>query len=75
MTVLRFHKQLYSSEALTAAMEAYESFATIRRSEEAEHLVVELTCREDQDESWVAGEFSNYVLGGTVDRTPEGSRS
>jgi hypothetical protein len=72
MTTLRFHKGLYSVEALSAAAAAFEPFAAIARKEEPEHFVVELTCREvSGDEAAMAGEFSNYVLGGTVDRAPQ----
>ena len=77
MMQLRFHKGLYSPEAIDAAIAAFDSFASFERSEQAEHLVVGLSCKQvDDDEAVMAGEFSNYVLGATVDRVkPEGQKS
>ncbi|MBI5537091.1 MAG: hypothetical protein HY898_30495 [Deltaproteobacteria bacterium] len=77
MMQLRFHKGLYSSEAIDAAVTAFEPFASFDRSEESEHRIIGLSCRQsDDDEAVMAGEFSNYVLGATVDRVkPEGQKS
>jgi len=77
VTQLRFHKGLYNPDAIAAAVAAFEPFATFERSEEPEHLVVSLACTQPgEDEASLAGEFSNYVLGATVDRVkPEGQKS
>lgn len=67
MTELRFHKQLYSEQALEIAVSAFEAFASIERRDDPEHLVVVFTAGDVAGEKELAGEFSNYVLGATVD--------
>lgn len=74
MIELRFHKELYSAEALDRAAAAYEAFARVERADEAGYFVTRLTALPSEgDESETAAEFANYVLGATVDgRKPEG---
>jgi hypothetical protein len=71
MISLRFHKNLYSIDAVEAAVAAFDSFASFGRSDESDHLIVELSIMQpDLDEPTLAGEFANYVLGATVDSVP-----
>lgn len=67
MRQLRFHKQLYSEQALQVAAAAFQDFAQIDRADEADHLVVTFAARDAAQELELAGEFSNYVLGATID--------
>ena len=66
MRDLRFHKQLYSEQALEVAVSAFKEFAQIERRDESDHLVVTFAANDATQESELAGEFSNYVLGATV---------
>jgi hypothetical protein len=77
MIELRFHKALYSENALLAAVAAYEGFVRVERADEGQHMIARLTSVEpDTEEAETAGEFANYVLGLTVDaRAPEGQKS
>ncbi|NOZ02202.1 MAG: hypothetical protein GXP54_09975 [Deltaproteobacteria bacterium] len=64
---VRFHKTLYLKTAIDEAIVAFEDAADMTRSSETGHTVVDIRPRdphEDADE--VAGEFMNYVLGGTI---------
>ncbi|HNS95615.1 MAG TPA: HxsD-like protein [Polyangiaceae bacterium] len=67
MTELRFRMSLYSSSALDRALEAFASLIDYERESRDEMEVIRLTARAGEDESWIAGEFANFVLGATVD--------
>lgn len=67
MRQLRFHKQLYSEQGLQVAVTAFQQIARIERADDPEHLVVNFVANDSAQELDLAGEFSNYVLGATVD--------
>lgn len=67
MTELRLHRELYSGEAIDAAVEAFAGLARFELREEGEHwLVVIAECDGERDRE-IAGEFSNYALGLTIE--------
>ncbi len=79
MTLLRFHRTVYSGKALDEAVKRFAAFAAFELSEEPDHWVVQLTGlgpptqvgvgRDDAArERQVAGELGNYALGLTVQK-------
>jgi hypothetical protein len=75
MITLRFDCGLYAPQAVTEASEAFATVAQINRRCESNVELVELTALDEFDEATVAGEFANYILGATVDksRNPQSS--
>ena len=67
MTELQFDLSLYSPVAIDLAVKAFVPFADIERRLGDGIEVVCLTAKQDEDESLLAGELANYVLGATVD--------
>lgn len=67
MMELRLHKELYASDAIGVAIEAFAPFAQIERREESAHWVVAIAAKPGEDELQIAGELGNYALGATVD--------
>ncbi len=68
MTELRFHREVYSGEAVDEAAKTWSRFAEFSLRETDEHWVVELTPKHEAAARQIVGEFTNYVLGLTVDR-------
>jgi len=68
VTELRFHRELYSGEAIDEAVKTWSNFAEFSLSETPEHWVVEVTPKHEAAARQIIGEFGNYVLGLTVDR-------
>ena len=68
MTELRFHREIYSGEAVDEAVKTWARFAEFELSEADEHWVVKLTPKHEAASRQIIGEFGNYVLGLTVDR-------
>jgi len=77
MTELQFRLSLYAPAAIDRAIEAFRSFADCERHTRDGVEIVVLTAKEGEDESLIAGELANYVLGASVDmvdaKTPENS--
>jgi hypothetical protein len=67
MVELSFRLSLYSPAAIDRAVEVFADFANFERRTDNEVEVVRLTAKPGADESSIAGELANYVLGGTVD--------
>ena len=66
MRELKFHRELYSSAAVTDALETYAPYADLERTEDADGWVVRCTMSDAEQERTVALELSNYVLGLTI---------
>lgn len=66
-TTLRFHSRLYTRQAINAAAEAYEGFATFAIAKDGAHYVVEITILDLEHEAVLADEFASYVLGETIE--------
>lgn len=68
MTELKFHRQLYSGEAVDQAVKAFAGHAAFELQETDEHWVVRLTARDPALQRRLQGELGNYALGLTVQR-------
>lgn len=68
MIRLRFHREVYSGEAVDEAVKRLARFATMQLEEEADHWVVRVTAKSPGKERRVAGELANWALGITVER-------
>ena len=68
MTELRFHREIYSGQAVDQAVKTWSSFADFELSETDDHWVVKVTPKHESATAQIIGEFGNYVLGLTVDR-------
>lgn len=68
MTELRFHRQLYSGEAVDQAVKAFAGHATFHLQETDDHWVVDLEARDPALQRRLEGELANYALGLTVQR-------
>ena len=64
MTELRFHRDIYSGEAV----KTWSNFAEFTLRESDEHWIVDITPKHEAAATRIIGEFRNYVLGLTVDR-------
>ncbi|HLT38811.1 MAG TPA: HxsD-like protein [Enhygromyxa sp.] len=67
-TELRFHREVYSGEAIDQAVKTWSNFAEFELSESDQHWIVKLTPKHEPAAARIIGEFGNYVLGLTVDR-------
>jgi hypothetical protein len=65
---LRFHRDLYSGEAVDEAVKTWSKFADFDLRESDDHWIVQLTPKHEAAARQIIGEFCNYVLGLTVDR-------
>lgn len=72
MAVLRFHYDVYSKNAIEAAIEAFGEVASSELKDAAPYFEVELSPKEDADEAELIGEFGNYVLASTIDEKRAG---
>lgn len=68
MKALRFHRELYSGEAVDAAIKTFEPWAEVTREESPTHFIVRITAGSVAAERRIAGELSNFALGLTVRR-------
>lgn len=67
MTELQFRTDLYTATAVQVAVDAFSPYADIARESRDDVEVVRIEAKEGEDESVIAGELANYVLGATVD--------
>lgn len=65
---LRFHRQLYSGEAVDQAVKAFAAFADFDLEETESHWVVRLTPRDPAHTRKLLGGLGNHALGLTVQR-------
>lgn len=63
MIELRFHRELYPGNCVDEAIQVYEPFATLDRSEEPDYWVVRVSSSSTSRERRIAGELGNYALG------------
>jgi hypothetical protein len=70
MKELCFHRELYSGEAVDAAIETLTPWARLTREPTPTHWVVRITARSPAAERRVAGELANFALGLTVRQGP-----
>ncbi|MBK7585586.1 MAG: hypothetical protein IPI67_36055 [Myxococcales bacterium] len=68
MIELRFPCDLYSGEAVDAAVKMYAEFARAELEKTEQAFVVRLEALADQDLGLVADELANYALGATIER-------
>lgn len=66
MTELRFHRELYTGNAIDEALKLYARFGTFEQAEEAEHWVVRVSAATEDRARKVARELANYALGLTI---------
>ena len=68
MTELRFHKRLYSGDAVDAAWRRVEMFGTFETAEEADYWLVRVRAKNRAQQARLEGELCNYALGLTAER-------
>ncbi len=68
MTELRFHRQLYSGEAVDQAVKAFAGFAAFELERTDDHWVVRMRPSDARLARRLAGELGNHALGLTVQR-------
>lgn len=68
MTELRFHRQLYSGEAVDQAVKAFARFAAFELERTDDHWVVRMRPNDPALARRLAGELGNHALGLTVQR-------
>jgi len=68
VTELRFHRQLYSGEAVDQAVKAFAGFAAFELERTDDHWVVRLTANNPGLARRLVGELGNHALGLTVQR-------
>ncbi len=66
MKELRFHRALYRDEAVDAAVQTFEGWADVVRTQSPTHWIVQISGRSAALERRVAGELGNFALGLTV---------
>jgi hypothetical protein len=66
VTELRFHRTIYSGNAVDEAVKRFGPYAEFTLREDPDHWVVQLTAPTAEREARVAGELSNYALGTTI---------
>lgn len=66
MTELRFHRELYTGEAVDEALGVFESHARLEREESETHWIVRVGSDDPELERAVVGELGNYALGLTI---------
>lgn len=67
MIELRFDPELYSGDAIEAAVDVYSAFAELSLDKQVDSYIVQLTSNGEHAEQTVADEFANYCLGGTIE--------
>ncbi|MGE0328451.1 MAG: HxsD-like protein [Polyangiaceae bacterium] len=67
MIELRFDPDLYTSEAIEAAVSVYAGFAELSLDKQVDAYIVRLTSSGDHEEQTLADEFANYALGSTIE--------
>jgi hypothetical protein len=73
---LRFHREIYTGEAVDEAIKRLARFAAFDRVAEPTHWVVRVTAHKPARERQIAGELANHALGLTADRRrPDAPRS
>ena len=68
MITLYFRIDLYSGNAVDAAVKAFAAHARAELEERPDAWVVRLEATGDENEQLLADELSNYVLGATIER-------
>jgi hypothetical protein len=68
MMQLRFSREVYAGEAIDEAIKTWSRFAEFELAETPEHWIVKITPKHEHAARPIIGEFSNFVLGLTVDR-------
>lgn len=63
MIELRFHRTLYPGTLVDEALQVYEPYASLERSEEPSHWVIRVTAASESRARRIAGELGNYALG------------
>lgn len=66
MKELRFHRGLYSEAAIAEAIGVFEGYASLVRTDGADHVVVQVSGASPARETRVAGELANFALGVSV---------
>ena len=69
MRTLRFHRSLYSEEAIREAMAVYAPYGSLEFAEEEPYarVTVQATA-EDLDDDLLAGELGNHALARSVEQ-------
>ena len=66
MTHLEFNKEIYAEEAISETLEIFSSYGTFIKVSEGNSIMVSIESGEAIEEDELVGEFSNYVLVGTI---------
>lgn len=67
MIELALHRELYSREAVDAAVEAFAGHASVEVDERGEAYVLRCTPTTEVDERQLADELGNFALGLTIE--------
>jgi hypothetical protein len=62
---LRFHRELYSGNAIDEALKIFSGYGSIEQAEEEAHWIVRISA-DPAREKRIAGELANYALGLTI---------
>jgi hypothetical protein len=68
MIELRFPEDLYSGEAIDAAVKVYAEWAACELERDSGSFAVRLTAKPGVPEARVADELANYALGLTIEQ-------
>ena len=69
---MRFHYELYSSKAIETACEIFHECGTFSREEDAPYYMISVVPSADEDPDEIVREFTNYVLGLTIEERRAG---
>jgi hypothetical protein len=59
---LRLHNTIYPADSIAQTMEIFDSYGSLRTSQDGPYTEVQIEAIEGVDESDVVGGFANYVL-------------
>ncbi|MCR9165657.1 MAG: HxsD-like protein [Nannocystaceae bacterium] len=68
MKALRFHKTLYSGEAVDAAMRQLDRFASFETDDDEAYWIVRVQAKSAKHQAALEHELGNFALGLTIER-------
>ena len=69
MTEVRFHREIYTADAVTESLRVFARFGTFARMSDGDYDVVQVTAKTPARERHIVRELGNHVLG--LSRRPE----
>ncbi|MBR57781.1 MAG: hypothetical protein CMH54_06955 [Myxococcales bacterium] len=64
---VRFHQRIYTKDAISDALEAFEEFGTYNTVEDGDYIVVEISEPDDDFSAVLPQEIANYVLANVIE--------